>query len=107
MRIGLPSGMGWGTDQRHQKHIETGANKKQLWIGRYHFTVAFSQGYSTSLKLVCPTILFHEITALHRCRIQPNMTNSDAKIALPWLAVTFCDIQKNSQPGNGWQVMHK
>jgi hypothetical protein len=30
MRVGLPSGTGWGTDQRHQKHIETGANNKQL-----------------------------------------------------------------------------
>jgi hypothetical protein len=59
MRVGLPSGMGWSTDQRHQKHIETGANNKQLWIGRYHFTVTFLQGCSFSLKLVYPTnVLF-------------------------------------------------
>ena len=108
MRVGLPSGMGWGTDQRHQKHIETGANNKQFWIGRYHFTVAFSEGCSISLTLSTRQIFnSSEITALCRCWIQPDMTNSDAKIALPGLVLTFCDIQKNGQPVNGWQVSHK
>jgi hypothetical protein len=55
MRVGLLSGMAWGTYQRHQKDKETGANDKQLWIGHYHFTIAFLQGCSFSLKLVYST----------------------------------------------------
>ena len=35
------------------------------------------------------------------------MTNSDAKFALLELEVTFRDIQKNGQPGNGWHVSQK